>query len=78
MHAMERHHLPFASGLDPHNFMQLSIGAGFVWYFFMVDDANPRADNGARGMDVIWRKVHDVGWYTQRRMRRAAPLLKGR
>lgn len=66
------------AGLDPHSFMQLAIGAGFLWRFFMIDGANPRTDVGARGMEAVWRTVHNVGWWTQRRMRRAAPLLRRR
>ena len=65
-------------GLDPYNFMQLTIAAGIVWHFFSTDPNNPRAEVAERLVDAIWRNVFYVGWYIQRRMGKSAPLLKGR
>ena len=65
------------TGLDPHNFMQLSVVAGWVAHIYMLEPGDPRQEPPVDEMNVIWRMVHIVGWYTQRRMRRAAPLLKG-
>ena len=69
----------YYTGLDPHNFMQLAVAVGFLYFFVSPDANNPRAEAaGILAINAVWAGVHNVGWYTQRRLRRAAPVLRWR